>query len=93
MISCTCAAHKEKLLSVKIYSAYFCLQSRLDGQEFEQASGDGDAQGSLACCSPGGGKKSNMTEQLNWTELSDATTVESRVVTAEAQINYTAQWN
>ena len=25
---------------------------RLDGYEFEQAPGDGDGQGSLACCSP-----------------------------------------
>ena len=25
---------------------------RLDGQEFEQASGVGDEQGSLACCRP-----------------------------------------
>ena len=27
---------------------------RLDGQEFEQAPGVGDGQGSLACCSPWG---------------------------------------
>ena len=25
---------------------------RLDGHEFEQAPGDGDGQGGLACCSP-----------------------------------------
>ena len=25
---------------------------QLDGLEFEQAPGDGDGQGSLACCSP-----------------------------------------
>ena len=29
---------------------------RLDGREFEQALGDGDGQGSLACCSPWGRK-------------------------------------
>ena len=29
----------------------------------------GDGQGSLACCSPWGRKESDMTEQLNWTEL------------------------
>ena len=34
----------------------------LNGHEFEQASGDGDGQGSLVCCSPWGSK-----EQLNWT--------------------------
>ena len=35
---------------------------RLDGHEFEQAPGVGDEQGSLACCSPWGRKKSLMTE-------------------------------
>ena len=43
---------------------------QLDGHEFEQAPGVGDVgQGSLACCSPWGCKESDMTEQLNWTEL------------------------
>ena len=37
----------------------------LNGQEFEQAPGDGEGQGSLACCSPWGHKESNTTEQLN----------------------------
>ena len=32
----------------------------------------GDGQGSLACCSPWGHKKSDTTEQLNWTELKAA---------------------
>ena len=41
----------------------------LHGHEFEQASRVGDRQGSLACCSPWGHKESNMTEQLNWTEI------------------------
>ena len=31
--------------------------------------GVGDGQGGLACCSPWGCKKSDMTEQLNWTEV------------------------
>ena len=35
---------------------------QLDGHEFEQAPGDGDGQGSLACCSPWG---------LSQTQLSD----------------------
>ena len=35
----------------------------------EQAPGVGDGQGSLACCSPWGGKESDMTQRLNWTEL------------------------
>ena len=38
---------------------------QLDGREFEQATGVGDGQGSLACCSPWGLKKSDMTERLN----------------------------
>ena len=40
---------------------------RLDGHEFEQAPGVGDGQGILACCSPGGRKESDTTEQLNLT--------------------------
>ena len=42
---------------------------RLDGHEFEQVPGVGDGQGSLACYSPWCHKESDMTEQLNWTEL------------------------
>ena len=41
----------------------------LDGREFEQALGDGEGQGNLSCCSPWGCKESDMTEQLNWTEI------------------------
>ena len=40
----------------------------LDGiTEFEQAPGNGEGQGSLACCSPWGCKESDTTEWLNWT--------------------------
>ena len=35
---------------------------RLNGHEFEQALGDGDGQGNLACCSPWGCKELDMTE-------------------------------
>ena len=38
---------------------------RFDGPEFELTPGDGDGQGSLACCSPRGHKVSDMTERLN----------------------------
>ena len=38
---------------------------QLSGHEFEQAPGDGDGQGGLACCSPWGHKVLDMTEQLN----------------------------
>ena len=37
----------------------------LNGQEFEQAVGDVEWQGSLTCYSPWGCKKSDTTEQLN----------------------------
>ena len=36
-----------------------------DGHEFEQTLGDGEGQGSLACCNPWGRKELDMTEQLN----------------------------
>jgi len=37
----------------------------LNGHELEQALGDGEGQGSLACCSPRGHKEWDMTEPLN----------------------------
>ena len=40
------------------------LDSRFDRHQFEQASGAGDGQGSLACCSLWGCKELNMTERL-----------------------------
>ena len=41
----------------------------LNGHGFGWTPGIGDGQGSLACCSSWGLKESDMTEQLNWTEL------------------------
>ena len=38
---------------------------RLNGHEFEQAPGDGEGQGSLACCSSRGHHELDTTEQLN----------------------------
>ena len=43
---------------------------QLNGHEFEQALGDGEGQGSQACCSPWGHKESDVTEWLNNNELS-----------------------
>ena len=34
-------------------------------KEFQQTLGDSEGQGSLACCSPWGHKKLDMTESLN----------------------------
>ena len=39
-----------------------------NGNEFEQALGEGEGQGSLACYSSWGCKESDTTEQLNCTE-------------------------
>ena len=36
---------------------------RLNGHEFELAPGDSEGQGSLVCCSPWGGKESDMTDR------------------------------
>ena len=38
---------------------------RLNGYKLEQALGDGEGQGGLACCSLWGHKESDMTEYLN----------------------------
>ena len=38
---------------------------RFNGHELGQAPGDGDGQGSLACCRPRGHKESDTTERLN----------------------------
>ena len=41
----------------------------LDGHGFGWTPGVGDRQGALGCCSSWGCKESDMTEWLNWTEL------------------------
>ena len=38
---------------------------RLDGHEFEQIPGDGEGQGSLACCSLWDHEESDITERPN----------------------------
>ena len=38
---------------------------QINGRKFEQAPGEGDGQGSPACCSPWGYEESDTTEQLN----------------------------
>jgi len=42
---------------------------QLNGHEFEQTPGDGEGQGSLACCSPCVCKESDTTEQLNHNKI------------------------
>ena len=46
----------------------------LNAQEFEQTLGDGEGQGSLACCSLWGHKESDMTYQLNSNEKKESGT-------------------
>ena len=41
------------------------MASLTEWNEFEQAPGDGEGQGSLACCSPQSWKESDATERLN----------------------------
>ena len=38
---------------------------QFNGHESEQALGDGEGQGGLVCCSPGGCKESDTPEVLN----------------------------
>ena len=38
---------------------------RLNGHGFEQTPGDGEGQGSLACCSPWGHRESDTIERMN----------------------------
>ena len=42
---------------------------RFNGHEFGWTPGVGDGQGGLVCCGSWGCKESDMTGQLNWTEL------------------------
>ena len=44
---------------------------RLNGHEFGWTLGVGDGQGGLACCGSWGCKESDMTERLNWTDLTE----------------------
>ena len=48
---------------------------RLNGHGFEWTPGVGDGPGGLACCSSRGHKEADMTEQLNWTQLNNITSV------------------
>ena len=47
----------------------FGWHHRLNGHEFEQTPGDGEGQGSLACCRPWGCKESDITERQTFTSL------------------------
>ena len=53
---------------------------RLNGREFDWTPGVGDGQGGLACCSSWGRKELDMTEQLNWTELTKKKNLKKKVL-------------
>ena len=55
---------KQSLSEVFVWGCHHWL----NGHEAEQTSGDGEGQGSLACCSPWGCKELDTTEWLNRTE-------------------------
>ena len=66
---------------------------RLDGHEFEWTLGVGNGQGGLACCSPWGCKVSDMTEQLNWTELKYCTkSYESKSLSSYRNLMGKSKW-
>ena len=50
---------------------------RLNEHGFGWTPGAGNGQGGLACCSSSGYKESDMTEQMNWTELLNGPTLTS----------------
>ena len=60
---------------------------QLNGHGFGWTPGVGDGQGGLACCGSWGCKESDMTEWLNWTELTDTIqTVYLRIIIGEETI-------
>ena len=58
MLSKDCRQEEKGMTEDKIVGWHH----QLDGREFEQAPGDSEGQGSLACCSPWGCKESDTTE-------------------------------
>ena len=60
---------------------------RLDGCEFEWTPGGGDGQGGLACCDSWGHKESDMTEQVNWTELNASQNFWNKIIRKIYQVS------
>ena len=54
---------------------------QLNGHEFEQTQGDGEGEGSLACCSSWGHKNNLVTEQQ-----------QSEMVDVEVSLNMIVKW-
>ena len=64
---------------------------QLDGHEFQQALRFGDGQGNLVCYSLWGHKESDMTEQLNWSELNRH--FQKKVAKAEGLRAWAVDWD
>ena len=58
---------------------------QLDDRKFEWTPGDDEGQGGPVCCDSWGHKESDMTEQLNWTELKDH-------IQSKAFLSYSVAW-
>ena len=54
-------SQEDKRVTEDVLVGWHCL---LNGHKFEQTPGDGEGQGSLACCSPWGRKELDTTEHL-----------------------------
>ena len=65
---------------------------QLNGHEFEQALGDGEGQGNLACCSPWGCKELEMPERLNNNKSVVWAVVSLTSPTAKSQGSFLAGW-
>ena len=64
--SSPCSQHNSYLLTPSMcWDEMVGWHCWLNGHEFEQAQGDGEGQGSLACLSPWDRKMSDTTERLN----------------------------
>ena len=59
--------HARPPLSVVLTPALHVAHGILNEHEFEQTPGDGERQGTLACCNPRDRRESDTTEQLNTT--------------------------
>ena len=64
----------------------------LNGREFEQALGDGEELGSLACCSPWGRKELNLTAQLQCEILVPRPEIEPMSLALEGKFLTTGPW-
>ena len=53
---------------------------QLSGHEFEQAPGDSEGQGNLACCSSLGHKESDTTQRLNNNMMKESFPLVNKVI-------------